>query len=357
MHRPILLTATRAAAIGASAAAVFGAIQALNETPLTAPFEAVAHAAPPAPEARPNLGPGCVRVQAGGPTSCKAPNTWLQHARNTCVRQQKVLGESRTNVACADGRFREVDFTCCAPPESSIPIHAGGGLVAAWNAAGRQAEPGAVEVNRAWGYEIPPNVSTCGPNHQAFAFFYLKSAEDFVPVPGAAVKIPGRDIAGFERFQAALREHRANPDELVLRFSTLPLVTPAFPGSPEERLYGNGRVGTYYIRLGRHPLVRGSLREAPLTMTIDYHDAQNCFDDEIRGVTAPAPVEDDSVGAPAAIRAIARAFLDDVNGRRLQLTFDSFQPAIVDQRLFEINERGRHGAYFTIGSGAIRVVP
>lgn len=70
------------------------------------------------------------------------------------------------------------------------------------------------------------------------------------------------------------------------------------------------------------------------------------------GVTAPAPAELDA-GRDPAMQEIAAAFLADLNGRRLQLEFDSLQPAIVDP----IRERGRVGAYFTIGSGTIRAVP
>jgi hypothetical protein len=88
---------------------------------------------------------------------------------------------------------------------------------------------------------------------------------------------------------------------------------------------------------------------------IQYNELGNVFDDAISGVTGTFVPQDLSEGAPGNVRAVAAAFLNDLNGGQIRLVFDSIQPEV--QIEFSDQHDARVGAFLEAQSGRIEVVP
>jgi hypothetical protein len=55
----------------------------------------------------------CFNGTLGGPTSCKSVATWTQYSPDKCVARGLTLTAYTPVVACGNGRYRYVRYTCC----------------------------------------------------------------------------------------------------------------------------------------------------------------------------------------------------------------------------------------------------
>ncbi len=220
--------------------------------------------------------------------------------------------------------------------------HATGYGVTGWNADGTGKEPAKT------GYAIPQPYAACLPSGSAVALAYVASSDyDGIVAgcPGAVQGNPGEPPIGFGSFVAALATHNKSLTDLAIRFDPLVLDSPAsFPGSPEHRLY---KGGTFVFYLSSEPMVQA--KGDTVEMVVDYQDGANCGDDVIESKTSALTVTDVSSSSSASVQALAAAFLADVAGRPVQLTFVGFQALAP----FSGTAAGRTGATFSVGGGAV----
>lgn len=219
--------------------------------------------------------------------------------------------------------------------------HASGYGVTGWNADGTGKEPAKT------GYAIPQPYAACLPSGSAVALAYVASSDyDGIVAgcPGAVQGNPGEPPIGFGSFVAALVTHNKSLADLAIRFEPLVLDSPAsFPGNPEHRVY---KGGMFVFYVSGEPMVQAT--SDTVEMVVDYKDGANCNDDVIESKTSALTVADQSSSSSATVQSLAAAFLSDVAGRPLQLSFVGFQALAP----FSGSAAGRTGATFSVGGGA-----
>lgn len=128
-------------------------------------------------------------------------------------------------------------------------------------------------------------------------------------------------LEGFPRLAEALSDASSVPADLVIR---LPLITPGADREGIEWSYRDG-VETRYLRpVGPIPLAIGGdvavlLAVTRLVLTEDYRGANDFADARLSLTTDPFSVTS-VASASKPVTAISRAFLQDLNGRKLCFT-------------------------------------
>jgi hypothetical protein len=204
--------------------------------------------------------------------------------------------------------------------------------VAAWNADGTGPEPAAT------GHQVP----FPGFGNQ----FYYGASRDYVSGnPDHTCFAFSPDITGFPNFTQALTDHGFTPDQIKAKFGLVTL------GEDEEGLdwfvmgnfhHSSHRHSSYNVfELNGEPMLAikvdygvWSVQNGTTTYIIDF------------GYT---PLINISGNSSAGVRAVAQAFLEDLDGKSVRLQCESTYGGVT------ITGNGRNGAYYNIINGILTV--
>lgn len=227
---------------------------------------------------------------------------------------------------------------------SFTALHTDGEGAVAWNTNNTAPEP------EKTGHNVP-----LGGCAASTAYYYFATADYTHPGPGPDSYSSGGHctsvVNGFINFAAALVTNGFTIDKLKIHTSYMDLGNDLNPtdwsiaGNVESRYYQGG---TYTLMLDGEAMISSSPLKT--TITIDYQDLADCFDDNLSGVTDFSTPNNASGGSSAAVQACAAAFLTDVGAGQIRINFGGIQPAVATSFT---NVNGRTGLFFENTAGLI----
>lgn len=226
---------------------------------------------------------------------------------------------------------QEISFTA---------LHADGEGAVAWNTNSSAPEPAKT------GHNVP-----LGGCAASVAYYYFATADYTHPGTYSSGGHCTSVVSGFVTFAAALANNGFTIDQLKIHSTYMDLGNDANPadwsiaGNVESRFYQGG---TYTLMLNGEAMISSSPLKT--TITIDYQDLGNCFDDDISGITDFSTPNDASGASSAAVQACAAAFLTDVAAGQIRVNFGGIQAAVATA--FS-NVNGRTGLFFENTAGII----
>ena len=166
------------------------------------------------------------------------------------------------------------------------------------------------------------------------AYYYMVSADQatsILPNGDGALRIAPGGV-GFANFDAALASNGYTHSQVIMRFEVLSLGDDVvyedwfFEGDTETRFYQPVFPATAYtFYLDGEPLITGLMPN--LVINIDYNIDNDCFDDNIFGLTQYTGSQDASSSSSAGVQAVATALLQDIGDTGIRFRYGQVQPA------------------------------